>query len=53
MSWVLILIATNVQYLYVSRILAGIAGGGCLVVIPVYISEIANDKYTHKFLNKS
>lgn len=44
MSWVLIMIAQDVNYLYLSRLLAGYAAGGTLVVVPAYVSEIAHDK---------
>lgn len=31
-------------YLYAARILAGFVGGGILIIVPLYLSEIANDK---------
>ncbi|XP_017845537.1 facilitated trehalose transporter Tret1 [Drosophila busckii] len=40
--WILIYTAENVTYLYVGRFLAGISGGGCYVVLPIFISEIAD-----------
>lgn len=38
--------ATNVYHLYLSRFVCGFVGGGTMLVIPVYVSEIADDKYT-------
>jgi MFS family permease len=32
-----------VFYLYVARVLAGLAGGGVFVLIPLYVSEISDD----------
>lgn len=43
-SWILIIFATNVYELLVARFLAGFAGGGVFVLIPLYISEISEDK---------
>lgn len=40
-SWLLIAYGSNVTYLYVSRMLAGISSGGIFAVLPVYVSEIA------------
>lgn len=39
--WMLILYAQNVYYLYASRILNGIAGGGIFVIVPIFLNEIA------------
>ncbi|XP_031629245.1 facilitated trehalose transporter Tret1-like [Contarinia nasturtii] len=43
-SWLLILFAQNVIYLYVSRILNGFVGGGLFVIVPAFLSEIAIDR---------
>ncbi|XP_055295153.1 uncharacterized protein LOC129564928 [Sitodiplosis mosellana] len=43
-SWVILLLATNVYHLYVARFLVGFSGGGLFIVIPVYVSEIAEPK---------
>lgn len=44
-SWLLILFAKNVYFLYASRALNGIVGGGVLAIIPLYLSEISTDRY--------
>ncbi|XP_017104189.2 facilitated trehalose transporter Tret1-like [Drosophila bipectinata] len=41
--WILIYTAQNVGYLYAGRFLAGISGGGCYVVLPIFIAEIADN----------
>lgn len=41
------LFATNVYHLYVARFIGGLAGGGALTIIPVYVTEIAEDKYVN------
>ncbi|XP_053952803.1 facilitated trehalose transporter Tret1-like [Anastrepha ludens] len=43
-SWILIYFASSVEYLYVSRFLAGVTGGGTYVIIPIFIGEIAEPK---------
>lgn len=40
----LIYTATNVYYLYASRLLAGFAGGAMLILLPRFVAEIADDK---------
>lgn len=42
LSWVFMAIANDVQHIYVSRTLAGIAGGAVFFVVPVYIAEISD-----------
>ncbi|XP_055302945.1 facilitated trehalose transporter Tret1-like [Sitodiplosis mosellana] len=42
-SWSLVLFAQNVYYLYASRFLNGIVGGGVFVITPLYLSDIASD----------
>lgn len=44
MSWALIMMATNVYYLYAARFLTGIAGGGAYLFVPLLVSEIAEDR---------
>ncbi|KAI8045069.1 facilitated trehalose transporter Tret1 [Drosophila gunungcola] len=41
--WILIFAAQDVTYLYAGRFLAGMSGGGCYVVLPIFISEIADN----------
>lgn len=38
------LFAQNVYYMYANRILCGFYGGGVFVIVPTYLSEIANDR---------
>lgn len=37
--------AQSVEYLYVGRFAAGISGGACYMVIPIFISEISDAKW--------
>ncbi|XP_002070820.3 facilitated trehalose transporter Tret1 [Drosophila willistoni] len=41
--WILIYTAQDVTYLYAGRFLAGMSGGGCYVVLPIFIAEIADN----------
>ncbi|XP_063705135.1 facilitated trehalose transporter Tret1-like [Culicoides brevitarsis] len=41
--WVLILYGTTANQLLVARILGGLSGGGAFTVVPVFVSEIADD----------
>uniref|UniRef100_A0A336MU94 CSON006792 protein n=1 Tax=Culicoides sonorensis TaxID=179676 RepID=A0A336MU94_CULSO len=43
-SWILILIGTDVNYLYFARFVAGLTAGGVFIAIPLYISEIADTR---------
>ncbi|KAG4077354.1 hypothetical protein HA402_009755 [Bradysia odoriphaga] len=43
-SWLLIMFAQNVSYLYVARLLQGFALGGVLSISPVFLVEIADDR---------
>lgn len=38
------MLAENVYYLYASRLVAGFVGGGIFVMVPLFLSEIANDR---------
>ncbi|XP_061394631.1 facilitated trehalose transporter Tret1 [Musca vetustissima] len=40
--WILIYFANSVEYLMIARFLGGLTGGGCYVVFPLFISEIAD-----------
>ncbi|XP_037957109.1 facilitated trehalose transporter Tret1-like [Teleopsis dalmanni] len=40
--WGLVYFASTIEHLYVARILSGISGGGCYIVIPIFLSEIAD-----------
>ncbi|KAH8310263.1 hypothetical protein KR044_000325 [Drosophila immigrans] len=41
--WVLIYTAQDVTYLYAGRFLAGVSGGGCYVVLPIFVAEISDN----------
>lgn len=43
-SWILIALANSVEYLYVSRFIAGTSGSLATVTVPMYVAEIAEDK---------
>lgn len=43
-SWLLIPFVHTVFSLYLSRFLAGFAGGAFYVIIPVFITEMSNDE---------
>lgn len=45
LSFIFIIYAQNVNYLYASRFLSGFVGGGSGVVIPVMVTEIGEDRY--------
>ncbi|KAH8412741.1 hypothetical protein KR009_005257 [Drosophila setifemur] len=40
--WSLIYFVQSVEFLYVGRLMAGMTGGACYVVLPTFISEIAD-----------
>lgn len=42
--WILIYCASNVYYLYVARFLCGFTGGAGYLVVPIYISEVADSR---------
>ncbi|XP_062125159.1 facilitated trehalose transporter Tret1-like [Drosophila sulfurigaster albostrigata] len=41
--WILIYSAQDVTYLYAGRFLAGVSGGGCYVVLPIFVAEISDN----------
>lgn len=43
-SWILIIIAQSSFLFYISRFCAGLAGGGLYIVVPLYVSEISEDR---------
>lgn len=47
-SFALLYFAMDVYYLYASRLISGISGGACFIVIPIYVSEIADDTWVDK-----
>ncbi|XP_011300586.1 facilitated trehalose transporter Tret1-like [Fopius arisanus] len=42
-SWILTAFATNYVTLLVARIFVGVGGSMCLLVVPIYVAEIAGD----------
>lgn len=49
-SWTLVALATNVQQIYLARIVAGIAAGFTAVAL-IYVSEIAHPKFRSMLLS--
>lgn len=49
MYWLCVIYAKNVFHLYVGRTLAGLCGGGMYVIITIFTTEIAQDKYVKYF----
>lgn len=47
-SWLLIPFATNVNFLIVSRFFGGMAGGASFSLVPVYVTEITEDRVRGK-----
>ncbi|KAL9706869.1 hypothetical protein quinque_010387 [Culex quinquefasciatus] len=43
-SWVVVLFASDLTMIYTFRILGGFAGGGTFSVIPLFVSEISEDR---------
>lgn len=43
-SWALIAFTSQLHYLYMARFLIGMSGGGIIVVIPLFVTEISDDK---------
>jgi MFS family permease len=43
-AWLLLEFGPNVVYLYWARFLVGFGGGGCFVLIPGYVAEIASNE---------
>uniref|UniRef100_A0A1B0DPC5 Major facilitator superfamily (MFS) profile domain-containing protein n=1 Tax=Phlebotomus papatasi TaxID=29031 RepID=A0A1B0DPC5_PHLPP len=43
-AYLLILIALDVEFLYVSRFLSGFGGGGVFVLVPLFVTEISEDQ---------
>ncbi|XP_052892091.1 uncharacterized protein LOC128300161 [Anopheles moucheti] len=42
--WVITYVATSVHQLYLARFLAGLSGGGIIVVFPLFIADISDKK---------
>uniref|UniRef100_A0A182JLH4 Major facilitator superfamily (MFS) profile domain-containing protein n=1 Tax=Anopheles atroparvus TaxID=41427 RepID=A0A182JLH4_ANOAO len=43
-SWAVMPFATNLNVIYASRIFGGFAGGGTLSIVPLFVSEISEDR---------
>lgn len=43
-SWLLIAIGSNHHYLIASRLLGGFSAGGIFVAVPIFVSEISEEK---------
>lgn len=43
-SWIIMAFASNVNHIYISRLLSGVAGAGVFFVVPVYIAEISDKR---------
>lgn len=41
---VLILVATDHFYIYVARFIFGVAGGGCFILISMFVTEISHER---------
>jgi SP family facilitated glucose transporter-like MFS transporter 8 len=39
--WLCVIFGNSVQYLYLARIFLGITGGGMVIVLPLYVADIA------------
>lgn len=44
-SWILIIFARNWFHIFLSRFLGGLSGGGLYIIIPLFISEISDDRF--------
>lgn len=44
LSWLLIYYAADSNFLMASRFLSGFAGGGIFIVVPLFITEISEDR---------
>lgn len=44
LGWILTLLARSVYHLYIARFLLGIAAGAIYVLIPLFVSEISEDR---------
>lgn len=51
MSWLLIWFGENVYHLYVARLLGGFFGGSGYMIIPIFLSEIADDNVRGKLMS--
>ncbi|KAH8263137.1 hypothetical protein KR044_005134, partial [Drosophila immigrans] len=45
LKWLLIIYARHNYHLYIERVIAGTVGGCCFAVIPIYITEMTEDRH--------
>ncbi|XP_063701181.1 facilitated trehalose transporter Tret1-like [Culicoides brevitarsis] len=43
LGWLFIIYGKNPTHLYIARFLGGFGGGGSFIIVPVYVTEIANN----------
>lgn len=44
LSWILVYFAQDIRYFYVARLLHGFTCGGVMVLAPVFLQEISEDR---------
>lgn len=47
-SWIMILLARKSIYILLARFLSGLSGGALYVIIPLFTSEIADDRWAEQ-----
>lgn len=43
-NWILVIYAKSAWYLYVSRFLVGVSGGGAFAAAPLLVAEVSEDR---------
>lgn len=43
-SWILVILADNVWWICLARILVGFSGAGCYIILPLLVAEISEDR---------
>lgn len=46
--WLMVLFGSDVMYLYIGRIFAGSTGGGMYICLPLFVAEIADQRWVHR-----
>lgn len=41
---ILLIVGTNYYYIYGARFLFGLSGGGVFILVPIFVSEISNER---------
>lgn len=44
----MVLFGSDVMYLYIGRIFAGSTGGGMYICLPLFVAEIADQRWVHR-----